>query len=162
MSDKIKSKDLSYDSNLPPFLQRLRAQNSGRGDQDLHERPLARPKKGKVNDEDDQPTIVDESGELLSKDDLTKRITADDQQQASTSVDLNLDDSKVPGSETRQTKQDVTNGLSIKKRKAAKVIEDDAEHDDKAATSIQTTAAPVKKAKKKAKPVKLAFEDDNG
>ena len=73
---KIKAKDLQYDNSLPPFLQRLHAQNAGRGDQDRHERPLARPKRAKDHDEDDEPTVVDEAGETVSKAELEK-INAD-------------------------------------------------------------------------------------
>ena len=70
--DKIKSKDLSYDSSLPPFLQRLRDQNSGR-DTDRHEREIARPKgkKDAQAEEDDGPTVVDDSGETVTKEQIT-------------------------------------------------------------------------------------------
>jgi len=62
MSPKLQAKNLSYDATLPPFLQRLRALNSA-GD-GRHERPLARPKRARNADdeEEDAPMYVDERG----------------------------------------------------------------------------------------------------
>ena len=73
---KIKAKDLQYDNSLPPFLQKLHAQNAGIGDQDRHERPLARPQRARTHDEDDEPTVVDEAGETVSKAELEKMASA--------------------------------------------------------------------------------------
>jgi len=167
MSGKIKSKDLSYDSTLPPFLQRLRAQNSGYGDDkdpDRHERQLARPKKAKNPDDDDGPTFVDESGETVSKEEYEKlsRAIADD---ASGNVTSELKgDSKPEASgalsaeseATKRAEQKLTDGAAVKKRKIGKIV-GEGEDDDEGKPS---TDKVVKKAKKKAKPIKLAFDDE--
>lgn len=61
---KITPKNLSYDSSLPPFLQRLRSENAGTGD-GRHERAIARPKRARnaEDEEDDEPTyVLDEDG----------------------------------------------------------------------------------------------------
>lgn len=67
---KIKPKDLQYDTTLPPFLQRLKA---GQPDSDgRHERAIARPKRARnpEDDEEDEPTYVDESGVNLGRGEL--------------------------------------------------------------------------------------------
>ncbi|KAI9813562.1 MAG: hypothetical protein M1826_002475 [Phylliscum demangeonii] len=52
------AKNLTYDQNEPKFLRALRAQY-GSGDGLRHERPAARPKRLRTDDEDDAPTYVD-------------------------------------------------------------------------------------------------------
>lgn len=170
MSDKIKSKDLKYDSSLPPFLQRLHDQRGGGGDPDRHERAIARPRKPKDANEDDGPTVVDDNGETLSKEQY-EHITNDPAALDSDTAHVTgkVDPATEPMAhgalpdtnaelETRKTDNNLTNGTAQKKRKAAKVVgdEDAAEKDpDQESTATKT----AKKAKKKAK-VKLAFDDD--
>jgi len=177
MAGKIKSKDLTYSTNLPPFLQRLHAQKAGRGDQDRHERPLARPKREKVYDEEDEPTVVDESGEVLS----VREVKALENPGGAVEgvVQSGQDEGKAEDAETgldgvngvgngRSVEQRVTTGLvePTKKRKVGKVVGEAAgeEHTEKAATGDSgKLSQPTKKvAKKKAKPVKLAFDDEDG
>jgi hypothetical protein len=175
MSGKIKSKDLSYDSSLPPFLQRLRAQNTGYGDDgdpDRQERPQARPKRAKDPDDDDGPTFVDESGELVSKADYEKQLKGDvegEETGGNVTSELKGDgkpeaSSALPADSGPRVEQKLTDGAAVKKRKAAKVIGDEDEDDSSKATGAEKGTAPktVKKAKKKAKPIKLAFDDDEG
>nr|OQO19898.1 hypothetical protein B0A51_11369 [Rachicladosporium sp. CCFEE 5018] len=169
MSGKIKSKDLTYDSNLPPFLQRLHAKNTGYGsddDPDRHERQVARPKKAKNLDDDDGPTVVDETGEHVSKEkleELTKVQAPDETAGGTVTGELDAkDEAEVSGalpdnrnaSDGKQVK--AVNGAVAKKRKAAKVVGQDEEVENEPQGEQKTT----KKAKKKGKPVKLAFDED--
>lgn len=175
MSGKIKSKDLSYDSSLPPFLQRLRAQNTGYGDDgdpDRHQVPLARPKKAKNPDDDDGPTFVDESGELVSKADYERQLKGDapGEDTGDNVAGESKGDSKpeasgtLPADSKPRVEQKLTDGNAVKKRKVAKVVGDEEEDDSSKPTGAEKDIAPkaVKKAKKKAKPIKLAFDDDEG
>lgn len=179
---KIKSKDLTYESNLPPFLQRLHAQKGGAsgGDPDRHEHQIARPKKPQATDEDDGPTIVDESGETVSKEEMEKLASGD---QAATDDAPTIGDlvrgpsvrdgePKASGalssdvdSADRKTEQKITDGTATKKRKAAKVVRDEKADDDVAAEEDDAdpprTSKAAKKIKKKAKPIKLAFDNDD-
>jgi hypothetical protein len=168
---KIKSKDLSYDSSLPPFLQRLRAQNTGYGDDgdpDRHERPLARPKRAKNPDDDDGPTFVDESGETVTKEDYEKQLRGDaegEEDAGNVTGELKGDgkpeaSGALPGP---RVEQKLTDGTAVKKRKMAKVVGED-EEDGLQTGGVDkgTTQKAPKKAKKKAKPIKLAFDDDEG
>lgn len=62
-----------------------------------------------------------------------------------------------------RVEQKLTDGAAAKKRKMAKVVGED-EEDGPAGSSVDKGAAQKapKKAKKKAKPIKLAFDDDEG
>ena len=170
MSGKIKSKDLSYDQSLPPFLQRLHAQKAGRGDTDRHERDITRPKRAKDPNDDDGPTVVDESGETLTKDEVQHLTGKSDDtinaigneagdgnpQASSDPVDTQ---SAENAKELKRPEQKLTDGTAQKKRKAAKVVGD--EEDGGQGSGEQATKI-MKKTKKKAKAIKLAFDADDG
>ena len=164
---KIKSKDLQYDNSLPPFLQKLHAQNAGRGDDDRHERPIARPKRAKAHDEDEEPTMVDEAGETVSKAELEKMTSAASGEDENVkTVGEGSAEPKASGAlqdDIRRSYQKITDGASTKKRRVAKVVgeENEAEVNGKDGETEEPSAKKiVKKAKKKAKPIKLAFDDD--
>lgn len=164
---KIKAKDLTYDSSLPPFLQRLHAQNAGFGDGDRHERPIARPKRAKVHEEEDEPTVVDESGETVSKADLAKMTATEDKPEGGEeggNVKGSLDgegeamvSGAIPGGKEARK---FTDGAAVKKRKVAKVVgeSEDGVEEDAEKTHSGSMKKVTKKAKK-SKPIKLAFDD---
>lgn len=160
MSGKIKSKDLSYDSTLPPFLQRLRGQHTGTRDADLHERQIARPKKARDHNDEDEPTVVDESGDFVTKDELAKRLA--DENTTVSGPQAATDDPKAPVSDARRPEQSVTDGIASKKRKAVRAIgaDDAAEALSNDTASETVSVKQVRKAKKKVKTVKLAFAED--
>ncbi|KAK5167515.1 uncharacterized protein LTR77_007214 [Saxophila tyrrhenica] len=174
--DKIKSKDLSYESTLPPFLQRLHDQKAGRGDQDRHEQQIARPKRAKTHDDEDDPTVVDESGETVSMAELKKMESRGEGADGDGIVTGELKDDgellasgALPDEDARQkADQKVTDGAATKKRKVAKVVGDDDEGQVEDGAKKKdgeqgepATKKPAKKAKK-SKPIKLAFNDDEG
>ncbi|OQN97440.1 hypothetical protein B0A48_16599 [Cryoendolithus antarcticus] len=169
MSGKIKSKDLTYDSNLPPFLQRLHAKNTGYGpdnDPDRHERQVARPKKAKNPDDDDGPTVVDETGEEVSNEklqELTKEQAPDETAGGTVTGELDAkDEAEASGAlpddheNVKPKEVKAVNGAAAKKRKAAKVVGQDEDVEDE----VKDERKPAKKSKKKGKPVKLAFDED--
>ncbi|QIW94734.1 hypothetical protein AMS68_000252 [Peltaster fructicola] len=160
MSGKIRSKDLAYDAALPPFLQRLRNQNVGRGDTDRHERPVARPRLAKDANDDDGPTVVDETGETITQQDFEKRsAAAEPTSEAVEGKTYNKPETTAAAAAAEEAlvrvEQRVTDGTTTKKRKAARIIADEAAvPEDNPSEPAQT----IKKAKKKSKPIKLAFE----
>lgn len=172
MSEKIKSKDLNYDKSLPPFLQRLHAQKAGRGDTDRHEQPIARAKRAKNpdDDDDDGPTVIDESGDTVSKEEyerLTKPGAAASGDTANVTGDFDpTAEPKASGAlpvddaaESKRAEAKVTDGTAQKKRKVAKVVGDD-EHGPEPTNDEPAVKKLTKKVKgKKSKPVKLAFDD---
>lgn len=164
---KIKSKDLSYDPTLPPFLQRLHAQKAGRGgDPDRHEHAIARPKRVKKDAVDDGPTIVDESGETIEKAELEKMNGAlengKDDVEATPVTDAQ--DTGIAPLERKGDGQKVTDGgvgIANKKRKVVKVVGDDDEaKGEELEQDGEEKSKPVKKSKKKSKPIKLAFDGE--
>ena len=164
---KIKAKDLSYESTLPPFLQRLHDQNAGRGDQERHERAIARPKRAKANDEDDGPTVVDESGETVSKEDLEK---LNGEGEDANVKGMAEEDGEPMGSgaiqdgEMRRVGKEVTDGTTTaKKRKVVKIVGEDDEvlASNEVDGKRPEVMRPAKKVKKKAKPIKLAFDNED-
>lgn len=164
---KIKSKDLNYDRSLPPFLQRLHDQKAGHGDIDRHAQPIARAKRAKDPQESEGPTVVDESGETVSTEEYEKLKKAASESAHDTSSIKEANDSagerRMSGtplaSATIRSDSKVTNGTAQKKRKAVKAIggQDDAEDEHHAPSGKKV----VKKAKKKAQPVKLAFDTED-
>lgn len=156
---KIKGKDLQFDKSLPPFLQRLHAQKGGFGDADRHERAIARPKKAKDDNDDDGPTMIDETGETLTKDEyekLTSAPVAVAEDSGAAIPEPEARPSEEPG--TAKVDQKVTNGAASKKRKVAKVVGEDEEPSSQDGAVV---AKAAKKSKRKAKPVKLAFDDND-
>ena len=188
--EKIKSKDLSYDSTLPPFLQRLRAQNSGNGDSDRHEREIARPKGKKDPNDDDGPTVVDEAGETLSKEDVEKQLSKEERSERSVGGNVTgklenagevvANSGALPDDAETKKGDNVTDGVATKKRKVGKVVGGDEEDDASKAKSGSMSSGNEKvgadhkkgreekggekastKVKKKAKQIKLAFNNDD-
>lgn len=138
-------------------------------DLDRHDRPFARPKREKQEGEDDGPTYVLEdsnmalskseyeallAGKTLSEERGTQSADADEKEGLSTTLALPADNlSNQKGS--LPAKQRLTEiGKGLKRRKAVKVIGED-DVDDKVEDS-----KPIGKPKKKAKTIKLSFDED--
>jgi hypothetical protein len=158
----IKSKDLTYDKNAsqPAFLQRLRDQNSAISSTGRHEQPIARAQRPKNNDDDDAPTyVVEGSSETLSKAEYEKLTSGETE-------DLTGDSPKASGAlpdedDGGPTRASVTvdAGKATKKRKMAKVVGGDDEDEATPKDTSKDESKP-KKLKKKGKPIKLSFGDD--
>ena len=96
MEQKIKPKDLSYDSTLPPFLQRLRALHSSNTADGRHERPQSRPKRVRTeeDEEEDEPTYVAEDGTPMSHSEMLemgKNAQANARHDAENAMDLDTE-----------------------------------------------------------------------
>ena len=154
------------DRQEPAFLRRLRGEAAGLSDTDRHERPIARPRRAKADDQDDAPTyVLGDSNDTLSREEYEALVSGKPADEA----EEKGKDAEDPGNASLETRpqteaQEPTRdkqrvqeiGKTSKKRKAVKVGGDDAEdEDDKPPKSSQP-----KKVKKKAKPVKLSFGDD--
>ncbi|PKY03470.1 hypothetical protein P168DRAFT_290638 [Aspergillus campestris IBT 28561] len=159
----FKAKDLTYDSKEPAFLQRLKNQygnSTGR-----LERPAARPRLAKRDDEDDAPTYVDEeSNEVLTKEEYEALVRGDDPQKAGEATDgatpQQREEPSVgdnPTDTARATpKQNVVDVGGPRKRKQAKVVgeESSAGRDQTPPKELAST-----KPKGKKKKIKLSFDD---
>lgn len=167
----FKAKSLSYEQNEPAFLRRMRGEVAGI-DPHRHERQIARPQRlENGDDEDDGPTIVDESNDTLSKAEYEAlvggKVDGEDEEGAKLGEGINpagLEDEK----RERETKTEEVGatlkkqqiaevGKNQKKRKVGKVVgEAEGEEGDQ-----QQKKPEAKKVKKKAKAVKLSFGDDD-
>ena len=172
MSQKVNSKNLSYDNSLPPFLAALQAQAKGSQGPDpivAAQRRSAKKRSGSEEAED-APLVVDEHGNTVSLDvdkegAVKERDTEKGQPEAEQNEDEKLD---KPAPESRTQ-------IGGRKRKVGKVVGEDAPEkpvatdddkksskDDKdgGASADKNKASGDKKAKKKAKKIKLSFDED--
>jgi hypothetical protein len=145
------------DDTQPAFLRRLRGELAGDGS-GRHENPIQRNKRLKQDDEEDAPTyVLEETNQSMSKAEYEAMVAGKDSEADPASLDeagKTKDTSAVP--QVKDTIVEV--GKATKKRKVAKVIREEKEEDDKA-TEAKPEKKVVKKAKKKGKPVKLSFGD---
>jgi len=167
------AKNLHYEKQEPAFLRKLRGEHDG----ERHNVQIARPKKDrlKTTDEDDGPTIVDESGEVVSREEyeaMTGGNGAGDYSvdggatgSAKDVIEAEQSAEKEKANE-RPEKQKVADIGGPRKRKAVKVIvEDDVDakivKDEKEASRGNSKAENLKNGKtkpaKRAKKVKLSF-----
>lgn len=166
--------NLSYflpEAKEPAFLQKLRGQygsSSGR-----LERPSARPRKAKDNkdDDDDEPVYIDEeSNEIISKEEyraLTGVSTGEKEGEATLKGQ-----STTEGEDKTHTKKEFTtakqNNLTEvggqRKRKQAKVVGEEKAEGEQTRTGNDPneaqTKAPASRKPKKAKKIKLSFDDE--
>ncbi|KAL1798278.1 hypothetical protein ACET3X_002315 [Alternaria dauci] len=161
----FKAKDLHFDNSQPAFLQRLRGQLTS-GDTARHEHPIARNKRMKKDDdEDDAPTyVMEETNQSLSKEEYDALVSGKDgKEEEETAADEV--GKKKDGDSTSQSKDKIAEvGANGKKRKAGKIIgEDQGESKEDEETGVKKPdAKPAKKPKKKTKAVKLTFGEDEG
>lgn len=130
-----------------------------------HEQPIPRNKRLNKDDEDDAPTyVLEDTNQSLSKAEYEALVASDDPKEEDTTADGTA--AKPEGSENgpeKPTKDNIAEvGKASKKRKAAKIIGEE-QQDDKSDKSTKPGDTKVnKKPKKKAKPVKLSFGDQEG
>lgn len=162
MPPKITSKNLSYDNSAPPFLAALRAQAAGATGPDplLAAQRRSAKKRSSSEEAEDVPLVVDEDGNVVNlevdKDGIVKE-----------PADHPLDPSteKEPAKETESKA-----AIGGRKRKVGKVIGEaaeepaDKETDDKKDKKgdADKEAVENRKPKKKAKKIKLSFDEDEG
>jgi hypothetical protein len=184
MSKKITSKNLHYDSSLPPFLARLRGQAvSGPDDGPdpilAGRRRAAKPRSGSAEAED-APLVVDEGGNVVDGvsvgvDGAVRQIetTPKDDEGGEKVEEERAKPNDVDGKNTGDKGTGIWAG---KKRKVGKVIgglDEDADDQEKTGrekhakekTKVSSKVdvgekSSSSKGKKKAKKIKLSFGDD--
>jgi hypothetical protein len=169
---KINPKNLSYDSSLPPFLQRLHNSSTSNGTSldGRHERAIARPKRARDSDADkeDQPVFVDEeTGEVVNGEQLKALVEDEQADPGGIEEEVAKKDRKEETAKDKD-KRAATIGAS-RKRKAAKVIGGDVSDEDTKAAPIagkekrngqaKNGGTTEKNAGAKGKKVKLSFRD---
>lgn len=152
----------------PAFLQKLRGQYGNTNGR--LERPVARPRKLKddKDDNDDEPVYVDEeSKEVLSKEEYQALVgdSVSQKEDQGTSKDLSAaEDAEKPKVDTAVIKQsNLTEVGGQRKRKQAKIVGDDKpkiEQNKEAEESQPKAKAPISRKPKKAKKIKLSFDEE--
>lgn len=156
------------DSKEPAFLQRLKSQYgnpTGR-----LERPVARPRLAKTDDDDDAPTYVDEeSNEVLTKEEYEALVRGDDPQGTGKATDGAPPKQGLEPPEGDQTtdtapptsKQTVVDVGGPRKRKQAKVVGEEKEEKESSTGRDRTPPKelPSTKPRGKKKKIKLSFDD---
>ncbi|KAK1984536.1 hypothetical protein LZ30DRAFT_747820 [Colletotrichum cereale] len=167
MSDKITSKNLSYDTTIPPFLRALHAQAAGNAadpDPILSKRRRAGKKRSDSEEAEDAPLVVDEEGNVVDV-----RVDKDGGVDESALRKDGEGDETATAKEERREAEKLAGIGASKKRKAGKVVggytaEDagndkgvskDAEKGDK-----DDGGAKKKTVKKKGKKIKLSFDPE--
>lgn len=161
----INAKNLSYDSHEPAFLRRLRGEVGGQNSV-RHESQLARPKKQRNVDEedDDAPTYVDEtSHEVVPKDEfeaLVKRREGEDSKIRDSYRALpDEEEQKRRNGQTEPSpsKEQIASVGTMSKRRLAKVIGNEEVQQPESATKGPkgTGLAKTKRNKK----IKLSFDE---
>lgn len=122
-----------------------------------------RPRKAKDNDEDDAPVYVDEeSNEVISKEDYQALVgeTASQQDGAFTDQAVEGEDRTQPPKEPTAKQSNLTEVGGQKKRKQAKVVGEDKPEAEVAKESEEKPKAPAARKPKKAKKIKLSFDEE--
>jgi hypothetical protein len=167
------SEKLEFQKQEPAFLRKLREQHGG----PRNNVQIARPKKDRLRtgeDGEDDPVIVDEAGEDVAKEEWEARLKREKEgADHAVNGEVPEDDEGAAGSKTEAThdKQKTADIGAVKKRKAGKVIADDEVEQDSAkvrdGSSLKQKADEVNgnetattvKSKKKAKKIKLSFDE---
>ncbi|KAK6207628.1 hypothetical protein QIS74_12709 [Colletotrichum tabaci] len=173
MSDKITSKNLSYDTTIPPFLRALHAQAAGNAadpDPILSKRRRAGKKRSESEEAEDAPLVVDDEGNVVDV-----RVDKDGGvDESALKKDGEVGDETGAGREESRREAEKLAGIGAsKKRKAGKVVgggggdgdaADDADDKD-ASNSVKKDSkedenGKKKAGKKKGKKIKLSFDPE--
>ncbi|KAI1487555.1 hypothetical protein F5X96DRAFT_649349 [Biscogniauxia mediterranea] len=154
MSQKINSKNLSYNTELPPFLARLRGQGGRYGDNDgpdpilaARRRPAGRHARTASEEAEDAPLVVDEDGnvvDLRGKDveGLTQGREKDSSEQAASKKE---GEEEEANKEKEREKEKVAGIGASKKRKVGRLIGSGGDADEEGDRSIAKAASDVRR-----------------
>lgn len=178
MSQKINSKNLSYNSSLPPFLAALRAQSSSASGPDpiLSAQRRGAKKRSSSEEAEDAPLIVDEEGNAVDDLKVNKDGTVEEIPNGSSNDGTKDGDAETAQSKTNKSEPETAKAsIGGRKRKVGKVIGENAENSEPETSAADKKNEPVKKdqkdaeqqatnrkPKKKAKKIKLSFDEEEG
>ncbi|KAI9794896.1 MAG: hypothetical protein M1833_007343 [Piccolia ochrophora] len=166
------AKNLSYELKEPSFLRKLKSEY-GSGDAHRHERQIARPKRLRDdNGDDDEPTYVDEESlQTLTKDEYTALVgnategisSGGEATESTSSRIVSQDGPAKPGEEHAAAKEKVASIGGSRKSKPAKVIRDSSEEvvaPNSHQQSVTQTRPSIASKPRKGKKIKLSFSEE--
>ncbi|KAG5980760.1 hypothetical protein E4U55_003685 [Claviceps digitariae] len=174
MPEKITSKNLSYNSSLPPFLQRLHAQAGGATGPDplLAAQKRSAKKRSSSEEAEDAPLVVDEHGNRVNvqvgRDGTVKEVEGDAGPAKGDDDDevVSKPDEKI---KTERNEPEKNSSIGIRKRKVGKLIGQDfpvsgsKDVVQERSSADKDNAQVERKVKKKAaKKIKLSFDEEEG
>ena len=169
----FKSKNLQYERSEPAFLRRMRGELGGStddSDRQTNSAPLPKkPKRLEMGDDEGPTYVLEESGETVTKEEFEKIIAKNKDGEKSPVANAagnqqGNGDQNEKNDNINQSKQQVAQiGALSKKRKIAKIVGEgpDADETDENPKPKVSSKSNVKKSKKKAKQIKLTFDDGN-
>jgi len=124
-----------------------------------HENPIQRNKRLKQDDEEDAPTyVLEDTNQSMSKAEYEAMVAGKDSGNDGTTEE-DGDKTKVNATAPQAKDTIVEVGKVTKKRKVVKVIGEEKNENENKEEPRTTEKKVIKKAKKKGKPVKLSFGD---
>nr|CEG04088.1 unnamed protein product [Fusarium clavum] len=161
---KINSKNLSYDNSAPPFLAALRAQAAGATGPDplLAAQRRSAKKRSSSEEAEDVPLVVDEDGNVV-------RLEVDKDGVVKDTGDYDLEPTTTQDEPAKESESKAA--IGGRKRKVGKVVggdtdeakaEGDEKEDKKKKVTSEKESVKDRKPKKKAKKIKLSFDEDEG
>ncbi|KAJ4133826.1 hypothetical protein NW768_005415 [Fusarium equiseti] len=162
---KINSKNLSYDNSAPPFLAALRAQAAGATGPDplLAAQRRSAKKRSSSEEAEDVPLVVDEDGNVV-------RLEVDKDGVVKDTEDYDLEPTTAKDEPAKESESKAA--IGGRKRKVGKVVGggadeakaegDEREDNKKKKDTSEKESVKDRKPKKKAKKIKLSFDEDEG
>ncbi|KAI0096234.1 hypothetical protein GGR51DRAFT_47379 [Nemania sp. FL0031] len=149
MSQKITAKNLTYDTTLPPFLARLRGQQSSRSGPDPILAANRRPgqKRSASEEAEDAPVVVDEHGNVvylkdgelgLDRESSDKEEKSEENSIPKAGTEDNEDGDPAPGKEKEKEKEKVAGIGASRKRKVGRVVGEEQSGDEKEGRGVQS------------------------
>jgi hypothetical protein len=119
----------------------------------------------KDDDEDDAPTyVMEDTNQSLSKEEYDALVSGKDAEENDTSPTEKAGNDQSGEREPKSKDKIAEVGTNAKKRKAAKIISDEQDQSkekEQGKAAEKTDAKVAKKSKRKTKPVKLTFGDED-
>ncbi|KAI3337557.1 hypothetical protein HD806DRAFT_43431 [Xylariaceae sp. AK1471] len=170
MSQKITAKNLTYDTSLPPFLARLRGQQSAHSGPDpilaAHRRPGQ--KRSASEDAEDAPLVVDEEGNVVDLEDGLIPGSGvggkDQQEKRETGEGKEAGEEEEDESKDQEKEREKVAGIGAsRKRKVGRVVGEQSDNDEEGNKKKNTKAKndEARIAKASADVRRLLHEDED-
>ncbi|RYC63286.1 hypothetical protein CHU98_g2931 [Xylaria longipes] len=142
MSQKITSKNLTYDNALPPFLARLRGQQTAHSGPDPILAAQRRPgqKRSASEEAEDAPVVVDEDGNVVYlKDGVLEEEDGSTQKEENDKEEPGSDNKDEDGSLAQGKETEKVAGIGApRKRKAGRIIGEEQSDEEREKTKTKS------------------------
>ncbi|KAI0437620.1 hypothetical protein F4803DRAFT_141940 [Xylaria telfairii] len=141
MSQKITSKNLTYDNSLPPFLARLRGQQTAHSGPDPILAAQRRPgqKRSASEEAEDAPVVIDEDGNVVYlRDGELEGEDSSAQKEANGKEEPSSNDETEAGDLAQGKEREKVAGIGAsRKRKVGRIIGEEQSYDERKGTKMK-------------------------